>query len=442
MKNYLLYFLLATFLITACTSSKKYLQNGRYDAAITKSVKKLRKKPTKEKEILVLEDAYTRANSRDRERIDFLKMEGSPDMWDEVYNRYNKMKNRQNLVKSVIPLEIMSTGRIVQFKIVNYDEEIINAKKKAAEYFYVNGKELLAKGDRENAKRAYFQFKKCQALYPSYNDINELLTESKFLATLKVIAEPIPMHSQTFKLSNEFFDNKVNEFLGSMPSSEFVKFYTTSEANAISLKNPDHILKIRFDDFVVGETHVKEKEIHLTKDDVMMGIKEGNKVKTGKDKITVCHKSGPKSEKQATKLVTVNSWPSHASHGDYLGACKTTTPGGGTPAESDLEIITGTVKAVLFLTTKTILSKGLLDFKIIDAKTDRVLTQEKFPGTFAWTCEWGYFNGDGRALSPTQKQAVGGKELMPPPPQTLFIEFTKPIYDQLTFKVKEFYKNY
>ncbi|PCH92718.1 MAG: hypothetical protein COB85_07840 [Bacteroidetes bacterium] len=442
MKKYIPYFLLVIFLFTHCTSSKKYLQTGRYDQAIRKSVKKLRKKPTKEKEILVLEEAYKKANNIDSERIDFLKLEGSPDMWDEVYNRYNKMKNRQNLAKSVIPLEIMSTGRIIQFKMINYDEEIINAKKKAAEYFYVHGKKLLEKDGRENAKLAYFEFKRCKNLYSNYKDVDELLVESKFLATLKVIAEPIPMHSRTFKLSNEFFDNKINEFLGSIPSSEFVRFYTKAEANAINLDNPDHILKIRFDDFIVGQTYVKEKEIHLSKDNVLMGIRVGKHLKTGEDKVTICHISGSKSEVKTTKTITVNAWPGHSKHGDYLGACKTSTPGGGTSNVIQPEVITGTVKAVLFLTTKTISSKGLLDFKIIDANTDRVLTQEKFPGTFAWTCEWGYYNGDGRALSTAQRQSVGGKELPPPPPQTLFIEFTKPIYDQLTLKVKAFYKNY
>ena len=38
--------------------------------------------------------------------------------------------------------------------------------------------------------------------------------------------------------------------------------------------------------------------------------------------------------------------------------------------------------------------------------------------------------------------ACNGKELPPPPPQDLFIEFTKPIYDQLTNKIKDFYRNY
>ena len=107
-----------------------------------------------------------------------------------------------------------------------------------------------------------------------------------------------------------------------------------------------------------------------------------------------------------------------------------------------MEIISGTVKAKVNLFTKKITSKGLLDFKIIDAQTNRVLTQEKFPGVFVWICQWGYFNGDERALNDEQKKAMKSKQLPPPPPQNLFLEFTKPIYDQLTAKIKEFYRNY
>jgi len=107
-----------------------------------------------------------------------------------------------------------------------------------------------------------------------------------------------------------------------------------------------------------------------------------------------------------------------------------------------MEVIYGTVKATIHTFTKQISSRGLLDFKIYDPYANRVLTQEKFPGEFVWICQWGYFNGDERALNEEHKKIVKGKELHPPPPQDLFIEFTKPIYDQLTAKIRDFYKNY
>jgi len=71
-----------------------------------------------------------------------------------------------------------------------------------------------------------------------------------------------------------------------------------------------------------------------------------------------------------------------------------------------------------------------------------VLTAEKFPGEFVWYCEWGSYNGDERALTSKQLKISKLKEIAPPQPQDLFIEFTRPIYNQLTNKINSFYRNY
>jgi len=425
--------LIAAAVLVGCASSKKYYQQGKYDAAIRLAVKKLRKKPSKEKEIDILEQAYVRANKKDNERLNYLKLEGNPSMWDEVHSRYQSLKRRQTLVEEVLPLEILSTGRLVQFPHVNYDEEIINSKKNAAKYFYEHGVQMLAKGDRENAKKAYHDFEKVKAFYPNYEDVDEKMKDALWMATLKVIAEPIPMHSATFSLSNEFFDNKINEFLGTMPGSKFVRFYTVEEAKVQGVTNPSHIIKIQFDDFVVGQLIIKEKEFQVQKDNVMMGIKDGNQIKTGNDKVKICHVAPNKTP--VTQSVAVTGWQAHSKHGDYLGPCSTTPT-------KDMEIMYGTAKATVTLITRTLLSNGLLDFKIIDFQTNKVLTQEKFPGEFGWTNQYGSFRGDERALSAAQLKAVKNKQLQPPPPQVLFTEFTKPIYNQLTTKIKTFYANY
>lgn len=425
--------ILTAAILVGCASSTKHYQKGNYDAAIRLAVKKLRKKPNKEKEILILEQAYTRANKKDNDRLNYLKMEGNPSMWDEVHSRYNALKSRQNLISEVMPLELLSTGRMIQFPTINYDQEIINSKKNAAKYFYEHGLVLLAKGDRENAKAAYFDFKKVKQFYTNYEDVDAKLKESKWLATLKVIAEPIPMHSATFSLSNEFFDNKINEFLATMPASEFVQFFTVEEAKTQGVTNPSHVIKIQFDDFVVGQLIVKEKEFQVQKDNVVMGIKDGNQIMTGNDKIKICHTAPNKTP--ITQSIGASSWEAHSKHGDYLGPCSTTPT-------TDMEVMYGTAKATVTIINRTLISNGVLDFKILDFQSNKVLTQEKFPGEFGWVNEFGHFSGDARALSPSQAEAVKNKQLTPPPPQVLFTEFTKPIYDQLVGKIKSFYANY
>src|SRR5690606_28242293 len=71
-------------------------------------------------------------------------------------------------------------------------------------------------------------------------------------------------------------------------------------------------------------------------------------------------------------------------------------------APSDTNKVYATVKATLYEYQKTITSKGVVSFKIIDAKTGALLSVEKMPGEFVWSSRWATFNGDERALSAEQ----------------------------------------
>lgn len=102
----------------------------------------------------------------------------------------------------------------------------------------------------------------------------------------------------------------------------------------------------------------------------------------------------------------------------------------------------GTVKAKFKSYRKEVVSEGLLSMRIIDANTDAVLLQQKLPGEFVWLNEWASFTGDERALSEEQLRLCELEEVLPPHPQDLFVEFTKPIFGQLRSHVQEFYRRY
>ena len=88
MKRILPFFFILTIILSGCGSSKKQLQRGNYDAAIDKAVKDLRRNPRDEKQALILNQSYKVANDQDNERVRFLKMEGRPNNWDEIYLIY------------------------------------------------------------------------------------------------------------------------------------------------------------------------------------------------------------------------------------------------------------------------------------------------------------------------------------------------------------------
>ena len=78
-----------------------------------------------------------------------------------------------------------------------------------------------------------------------------------------------------------FFQDKVEEFLRSgKASGDFVRFYTPVEAENEELANADQILKIQFDDFVVGREYTKSETQTIEKDSVEIGkitLEDGTK---------------------------------------------------------------------------------------------------------------------------------------------------------------------
>lgn len=196
-----LYFI--TFLIlilSACSSSSiKNLQQGNYDKAIDKSVKELLKDRSQEDEIQVLSQAYKLANQKDNQKIEQLRLSGQPDIWDQIFNCYDALQKRQEKVArlaEVINLEYIG------YKNQNYSSEIVNAKNKAAEYYYVHAKTLVDKGDKYSARTAYDELQKVKSYYPNYKDVDDLINIAYNKGNTYVLFK-IENNSQ-FKLPQEF----------------------------------------------------------------------------------------------------------------------------------------------------------------------------------------------------------------------------------------------
>jgi hypothetical protein len=230
-------------------------------------------------------------------------------------------------------------------------------------------------------------FATTERLTANYRDTRAKMDEARYYATLKVVVEQVTVGSRSLSISNEYFQNKINEFLNSNRRlNEFVRFYTPQEANAEKLQYPDHVVRLQFDDFVVGQTMMVSNTDQITSKD---SVQVGEVIVDG------------------TKRPVYNR-----------------------------------VSAKLTVNKKTVLSKGLLDMQIFDPNTSRVVFQNKMPGEFVWMNQWGNFNGDERALNREQKQICSTREQMPPPPQDLFVEFCKPIYSQVTEQIRRYYQNY
>ncbi len=181
-------FFIASLILTGCGSTTKKLQQGNYDAVIDKTVKKLIRKPDV-KDAAEMDRAFQMANERDYERIKFLKMENNPDSYDEIFRIYNMLKERQRKIRTVTPLNV--DGKSFTYEYVDYDAEMVSAKRKAADFFYNNGKGLLENAlQKEDYRNAYYQLMKASEYSGGqFENIDALIYDARMKGISRVIVE-------------------------------------------------------------------------------------------------------------------------------------------------------------------------------------------------------------------------------------------------------------
>ncbi len=185
MKKSLLLTLVSALVLFGCGSAKKQMESGNYDAAISKAVEKLRKDRNDEKTVEILDRSYQVALDQDNERIRFLKMEGKPENWDEIYQTYKKMSDRQSQVRTVLPLQL--GGKTINYPYVDYMQDMIAAKKNAADFYYAHGQQLLGSQTKEGFRQAYYEFVRAKEYAGDMEGLDDLIYETKMKGMSRVL---------------------------------------------------------------------------------------------------------------------------------------------------------------------------------------------------------------------------------------------------------------
>lgn len=278
--------------MSGCGSSKKQLEKGNYDSAIEKSVKQLRKDRTDKKQIDILESAYKIANEQDNERVRFLKMEGKPNTWDEIYMVYKRLNDRQSLVRTVTPLN--TGGRSVEFPYVDYLQDMVIAKRKAADFYYAHGIELMKSNIKESFRQAYNEFVRAKDYVGDYEGIDNKIMESRYKGMSRVFVSI--QNKSILKFPKEFEDDLLALDLPNL-NTNWVEYHTQNLNNNIeydyfvnvNIKNvavsPDQTMQIDSvfkKEIEDGFSYVLDKKGNVIKDTL------GNDIKQKKYKTVQC----------------------------------------------------------------------------------------------------------------------------------------------------------
>ncbi|MCF6358848.1 MAG: hypothetical protein L3J54_13690 [Draconibacterium sp.] len=165
------------------------------------------------------------------------------------------------------------------------------------------------------------------------------------------------------------------------PRESFVNFYSPDEAEKVKLNQPDFVVRIEFYDFTVGNTEHNEVE-EIVKHKIEIPATDSTRAK----------------------------------HINYEAKLKTYTD--------------------------KVISEGVVNLKIIDFKADKIMRKQQIPGSFVWINDYAIYVGDEEALNNQQLDLTKRKALPLPPKQDLFVEFTGPIFDRVTQRLRNFFSDY
>ncbi len=281
MKKYMFLLFLATPLIfSSCMTAKSYFKKGYYDMAIQKSSHKLMKNPEKKKHIEILHKSFNIANQKDLERIAFLRSSGQPEIWEEVFELYSRMKRRQDMVKFLAP----SILQRINFQNINYDNEIHAAKLNAAEYFYARGMKLMAENNREPARLAYYDFLKVKKYFQEFRDVDKMLREAEELGTVNVLFQVKNSTNMVMPQGFEFELTQLNladmnilfrRFYNKTAREVHFHYYVTLSINQINV-SPEQVKEVHYSEtkeIQDGFQYVLDQNGNVMKDSLGNDIK-------------------------------------------------------------------------------------------------------------------------------------------------------------------------
>lgn len=298
MKKLLLSFF-SLVIITACSSVKQTeeaLNSGNYNQAINIALKNLRtnkEKKGKQAYIIMLENAYAKANQRDLDRIQFLTKDGNVAQLEEVYNLYQQLNDRQEKVKPVLPLYIMEENRNAHFKLTNYSSKIIETKNQLSAYLYQNANELMTSTSKFGFRQAYDDFIYLDKINPNYRNTRVLMDEAHQKGTDFVIVD---IKNET----NKVIPKRLEEDLLNFGTYGLNDLWTVYHNNKIAGNKYDFSMNINLRDINISPEQIKERQIIrekqipdgkknlLDEDGNVVKDSLGNAIKIDKFKTIVC----------------------------------------------------------------------------------------------------------------------------------------------------------
>ena len=276
MKKILLYSVL--IVLCSCSGVKKTqeaLNSGNYETAINKAIVNIaenKRKKSNQPYIVLLEEGFKKNSERELQHIKFLKKDGNPANYEEIYEAYGRLKSIQQRIRPLLPLYIEDEGRNARFDFNNYDEGILSAKTKLSDYLYNNAVALLGQAvNKFDYRQAYNDLKYLEDINPNYNDSKQLM-ENAYQKGLDYVV--VEMVNNTDKV----IPKRLEDELLNLNTYGLNNLWTEYHTNRLSNLDYDYSMQVSFQDILISPEQINEKQISKERQ-----IKDGYKYATDRE---------------------------------------------------------------------------------------------------------------------------------------------------------------
>ncbi|WP_452223061.1 hypothetical protein [Lacinutrix chionoecetis] len=254
-------------ILTSCVGRKqieKQLHSGNYDQAISNALKKLennKDKKRKQDYIVMLQDAYYKVVEENHNSINHLKKDGNPELYENIFNIYLDLEDRQRAIKAVMPLQIGGKPLTLDFK--NYTNAIVEYKAKVTEYKYNTAVALMQSDDKLKNRIAFETLEYIESINANYKDVRQLMDVAHHQGTDFVI---VTIENQT----NQIIPIRLQNDLLNFDTYGLNDFWTVYHANTNTNINYDYAMQLQLQRINVSPERITEKQL-LRKRDVIDG---------------------------------------------------------------------------------------------------------------------------------------------------------------------------
>jgi tetratricopeptide (TPR) repeat protein len=367
-------------------SARDAYSRADYDTAVFMLARSLQLNQDYEKSQILAVDAFLMADRIHQQRIAELQVSSEKFKYDDLVREYQALVNLHDAVRVLPPIRHPKTSIPLEFPIMNYANELSEAKDLAAGSHYLAGEELALSEAMDDQKAAAKEFKKALSFVPQYRDAANRYDLSRKAGIKRIAVFPFEDLSGKRKrygaVEELVVDQMVTSVMKDPAATEFLELISRDQLDRVINEQ-----KLGLSGMVNDETAMEVGAI--------LGVHE---IMTGKiTQIIYTPIQTNHRDYQETSKVVVKT----EKYKDKNG--KTKTRKIYADVEAQVRHYTRSTKAVI---------KG--SYKIVDVRTAKLVRSEAFEGKAEFSAEWATAKGDERALKYRTAKLVKKGEVFAP----------------------------